>query len=532
MHSIKTLLAKIALLLRLNVTAYHTEILYLYSKKLPMALLKNYTACNNLSILKLHWIIYAFIAFNLFAACTKSSTSPIPTPTPVPTPTPDSSAKKITAFNLTRSDGSPFDPAEYMVAINPDSIKIVLPPLVIRNGLKASFQHEGKSVSPANGTIQNFSSPVTYTVTAQDGSTKQYTIQAAYANPVSVVFIGAGNTFYALNADNGTVRWSYTGGGSFAYSSATYRDNVVYVGCIDSYVHAFNASNGRLLWKYKLGDTGIESDAVIEDSTVYVGSNDDKMYALDAITGSPRWSFTTGGNISSSPKIANGKVYFGSSDSKFYAVDARTGQLVWQYQTGAMINQSGASLINGNLYFGSRDGYLYSLNANTGTMNWRYGAGQVSFEACSPTVSNNIVYIGGWYNVPGFNVKGSLFAVNANTGSLIWEKLPNTGFSSSPFVSNGRISITGDDLKISVLDASTGNIIWQKPLLANSSSPVEANGVIYVGGGGNGFIYAFNETNGNEIWKFAIPGALQTSSPLVIELSGEINYPGDSGGQN
>lgn len=459
-----------------------------------------------------------------FSACSKPSSD-----TAVNMPSTD---KQITAFTLTRPDGSVFDPQEFAVTINPDSVKIILPPLINLNSLKATFQYSGKSVTPASGTVQDFSAPVTYTVTAQNGTTKQYTIDAGYAKPVSVVFIGAGNKFYALNAENGSLRWSFTGGGSFGYSSVTYKNNVVYVGCTDSYVYAFNATNGRQLWQFKAGNTGVESDAVIEDSTVYVGCNDDQLFALNAVTGLPRWSFMTGRNISSSPKIANGKVYFGSSDGKFYALQANTGQLVWSYQTGAMINQSGASLVNGILYFGSRDGYLYSLDASTGNLKWRFGNGNVSFEQSSPTVYNGAVYIGGWYNVPGFNVKGSVYAVNATTGNPIWEKLPNTGFSSSPFVANNRLYITGDDLKISVLDITTGNTLWQKTILPNSSSPVEANGIVYVGGSGTGFIYALNAATGNEVWKFPVAGAVQVSSPVVITLSGDVNYPGDSGALN
>jgi len=446
-----------------------------------------------------------------------------------PAPNPPSANKKINSFTLTRPDGTALLASEYAVSISPDSVNITVPPLENRKGLKASLDYTGKTVSPANGSVQDFTTPVSYTVTAEDGSTKVYTVKTAYAAPSLVVFIGAGNTFYALDAATGVPRWSFAGGGSFAYSSATYRDNVVYVGCIDNKVYAFNASNGRLLWQRTICTTGIESDAVIADSTVYVGTNDDQLLALDAVTGATRWTYTTGSNISSSPKVANGRVYFGSSDSKFYALQAKTGQLVWSYQTGGMFNQSGAALVNGTLYAGSRDGYLYAIDEQTGSLKWRFDSGGISFEQSSPTVHNGIVYIASWYNVPAFTQKGSIYAINATTGNLIWEKLPNTGFSSSPFANDNRICITGDGGQISVLATATGNTLWQKTIYANSSSPVEAKGVIYVGGGGTGYIYAFDAVTGNEVWKFAIPGALMTSSPVVIDLNGDVNYPGNSG---
>jgi outer membrane protein assembly factor BamB len=463
--------------------------------------------------------LVATISF-FIAACSKPSAEP----------TPPAAVKEITSFTLTKADGSVFDPTEFSVVINTDSVQITLPPLVDRKNLKASFSFAGKSVSPANGTIQDFSNPVIYTVTGENGSTKQYVVNADYAHAKSVVFIGASNNkFYALDAATGALRWSYTGGGSFAYSSATYKKGVVYIGCVDSYVYALNAMNGRLLWKYKAGNTGVESDAVIDDSTVYVGCNDDRMLAIDAVSGNLRWSYLTGGNISSSPKVADGNIYFGSSDGKLYALQAKTGSLIWQYQTGGMLNQSGASLVNGNLYVGSRDGYMYAIDAATGNYKWRFGTGIISFEQSSPTVNNGIIYIGGWYNVPGFTQKGSVYAVNASNGSLVWEKLTNTGFSSSPFVKNNRLYISGDDNNVSALNASTGSLLWQKQILPNSASPVEANGIVYVGGGGTGYIYAFDAATGNEIWKFPITGALMTSSPVVIQLSEEINYPGDSG---
>jgi len=441
------------------------------------------------------------------------------------------SSKEITFFILKKADGSAFDTADITVTIRNDSIIVYLPPFTDFSNLIPEFAIKAKSVSPASGISQNFNIPVTYTVTAEDGSTKQYKTSASVAQPSNIVYMGGGGndkTFYALDANTGILKWSYVGGAGFIYSSPTYKNGVIYVGCIDNFVYAFNAVNGKLLWKISLCSTGIESDAVIVDSTVYVGTNDDEMVALNARTGAVKWRYLTGANVSSSPKIANEVVYFGSSDGALYALQATTGQLIWQYQTGAMINQSGASLVNGILYVGSRDNYLYAINAQNGSLVWRYNTG-VSLEQSSPTVVNGVVYIGGWYDVPSFTVKGSVYAINAATGTLLWEKLMNTGFSTSPFVDNNRLFICGDDGNISVLNATTGATLWQKTILANSASPVEVNGIVYVGGGGTRYFYALDANDGSEKWKFSMPNALMISSPLVIINPGEPNYSGDSG---
>ena len=446
-----------------------------------------------------------------------------------PQPGSGATTKEITSFTLKKADGSAFDVIDIEVSIGNDTIGVYLPPFTDFSNLVPEFTAKARSVSPASGVKQNFNSPVTYTVTAEDGSTKQYKVGAAVPKPISLVYFGGSdNKFYALDLATGTPKWAFHGAASFAYSSATYKDGVIYVGNIDGYVYALNAVNGRVLWRTQICTTGIESDAVIVDNTVYVGTNDDEMIALDARTGAVKWRYQTSGNISSSPKISNGIVYFGSSDGGFYALHASSGQFIWKYQTGAMINQSGASLVNGVLYFGSRDNYLYAVNAQNGALIWRYNT-TVSLEQSSPTVVNGIVYIGGWYNVPGFTSKGSVYAVNAQTGALIWEKLMNTGFSSSPYVNNDRLYICGDDLKISALNAVNGALLWQKEILPNSASPVEVGGVVYVGGGGTRYFYALDANNGTEKWKFFVSNALMISSPLVINNVSEPKYCGDSG---
>ncbi len=54
------------------------------------------------------------------------------------------------------------------------------------------------------------------------------------------------------------------------------------------------------------------------NGVVYVGSLN-RAYALNARTGAKLWSYGTGGQVYSSPAVANGMVYVGSQDGKAYA---------------------------------------------------------------------------------------------------------------------------------------------------------------------------------------------------------------------
>ena len=458
--------------------------------------------------------------FVIVAGCTKERT-------------PLSDSKEIISVSLKKANGDPFLTGECLVTLKDDSVIVTVPAGTDRNGLIPEFSIAGVSISPASGVPQDFNVPVEYTITAENGTSVKCTVIVNVSPGSDIVYFGCSdNNFYAVDATTGLLVWKYVGTESFVYSSATYANGTVYVGGIDNFVYAFDALTGNIKWKYKMGTTGIESDAVYADGTIYVGCNDDYLVALDAATGQLKWSFQTGANISSSPTVANGTVYFGSSDGNLYALNTSTGQLKWAFQTGGMINQSGPALVNGVIYVGSRDAHLYAIDAGTGVQIWSYSTNGISLEQSSPTVANGIVYIGAWYDIGTFLMKGSLYAVNATTGELVWEKLQNTGIGSSPTVAAGRLYITTDDLNLYALDAATGNTLWSKQILANGASAAVFNDIVYVGGGGTRYFYAFDAVTGEERWRFPITQGISTSSPLIISSSNIPHYSGDSGNLN
>ncbi|WP_240927986.1 beta strand repeat-containing protein [Cellulophaga sp. Z1A5H] len=88
---------------------------------------------------------------------------------------PLSSTKDITSFTI---DGETVnDPAT--------AFEITLPAGTDVTALSPTIVHEGNSISPASGVAQNFTSPVEYTVTAADGTTKVYTVTVTLAAPLS-----------------------------------------------------------------------------------------------------------------------------------------------------------------------------------------------------------------------------------------------------------------------------------------------------------------------------------------------------------
>jgi hypothetical protein len=80
-------------------------------------------------------------------------------------------ANDISTFKILGADG----------VVGADTVAITLPYGTLKTGLTPTITHTGQSVSPASAVAQDFTSPVTYTVTAQDGTPKDYTVTVTIA---------------------------------------------------------------------------------------------------------------------------------------------------------------------------------------------------------------------------------------------------------------------------------------------------------------------------------------------------------------
>ncbi len=88
-----------------------------------------------------------------------------------------SSENEIISFRI------PYDNANYTGVVRGDSIKVIMPNSVKIDSLTPVISvSEGATINPKSGAVQNFSNPVTYKVTAEDGSEKTY---VAYIDLVS-----------------------------------------------------------------------------------------------------------------------------------------------------------------------------------------------------------------------------------------------------------------------------------------------------------------------------------------------------------
>ncbi|MBO0952509.1 DUF5018 domain-containing protein [Fibrella forsythiae] len=123
---------------------------------------------------------------------------------------PRSSAKAITSFTF--GSVSP----DVVATVSGNTIIGTLPLGTSLSSLAPTIVVSDKAtVSPASGVAQDFSKPVIYTVTAEDGTTQAYTATMTVAQSVHNGLVYVGNLdglLVAIDAATGAKKWEFKAG--------------------------------------------------------------------------------------------------------------------------------------------------------------------------------------------------------------------------------------------------------------------------------------------------------------------------------
>jgi outer membrane protein assembly factor BamB len=189
---------------------------------------------------------------------------------------------------------------------------------------------------------------------------------------------------------------------------------------------------------------------------------------------------------------------------------------------------------NGRLYSIGMTGVVTAWDAATGKQVWQKpGAGPemlYTSHAFSPVVDAGhvIFHVGG-------NDKGALTAFDLNTGAVVWSWTGDGPGYASPMVATidgVRQIITPTQVKIVGVDATTGALLWERPMVhqfvSNSITPIVSGQTVIVAGTGPLFAFAVAQRAGKwtteQIWentelplRYATP---VVSGDMLFGLSG------------
>jgi hypothetical protein len=156
------------------------------------------------------------------------------------------------------------------------------------------------------------------------GTAVPTTITTAPATAYGNLYVGLDSTrFLALNQASGNLVWSFNTPNASNATTPAINGGVVYFGTGRGIVYARNATTGVQIWSYTTPTGGAVTSSpalALGSKTLFFGSNDRYLYALNVITGAFLWRYLTGGQVSSSPAVADSRVFFGAKDAKVYAL--------------------------------------------------------------------------------------------------------------------------------------------------------------------------------------------------------------------
>ncbi len=312
-----------------------------------------------------------------------------------------------------------------------------------------------------------------------------------------VVYLGVGSSIRAFDASGAgcahtssscASKWTGAVGGAIDTTPAVV-GGVAYVTSRNGRLSAFDAAGVsrcsgtpttcQALWSATIAPTGeAVSSPVVSGGVVYVAAySPEGMFAFDAAGstncgGSPRvcsplWTGSLLGPGLTTPVVADGKVAVSSPLGNVFVFDAagntncsgipKVCQPMWAALTNASAPVSPA-IVNGVMYVGAANGKLYAFDARGVT-----NCSGTGLRQCNPL----------W---------------TASTGSAI---------DSSPAIANGMVYLGAGsvDLRMFAYDAAgvkncsgvpkNCSPLWRSSLGVNArTSPVVANGVVYVGSRG------------------------------------------------
>src|SRR6266404_9653586 len=200
---------------------------------------------------------------------------------------------------------------------------------------------------------------------------------------------------------------------------------------------------------------------------------------------SPKWVFTTGGDVSATPTVADDAVYFPDWGGNLFAVRKKSGRLIWSHKIsdydgiGGSISRVSPAVDGDRLIIGDtlsesalhNGANVIAVDRHTGELRWitQVDSQEQAIITGSPVVFDGVVYIGVSSNeealaedpaYPCCTFRGSIVALDAKNGRMLWKTfdMPDNG---------GQVG------------GYSGGAIWQPPAIDPK------RGSLFIGTGNN-----------------------------------------------
>ncbi|HLG60319.1 MAG TPA: PQQ-binding-like beta-propeller repeat protein [Ktedonosporobacter sp.] len=262
-----------------------------------------------------------------------------------------------------------------------------------------------------------------------------------------------------------------------------------------------------LLWLVACGSSSQQMSPLLNSSkadifhlplsqlTIYVSGGDYAVYALRASDGHQRWSHQFGVGVEGLI-VVNG-VLFANNEGGVRALRTSNGQELWSHQDGQFAFSrcflATQTIVTYCAYHSDPFGFsgqtqTHVLRASDGSELRQGGSGEVEI--------NGVLYSAG----------GTLTAIEESTGKKLWDLAYSRNATSTRPAAAGTTIYdnTGID-GVYALDVVSKKVLWKastgSPAIDYTNVAVD-HGIVYVGAHRD--IYAFNASDGRQLWKTPI----------------------------
>jgi len=271
----------------------------------------------------------------------------------------------------------------------------------------------------------------------------------------------------------------------------------------------YGPKNDELVYKLQL--TGfVDASPVVWNGNVYLTNNPGMgsseqlgLYAINATNGSIIWKIPDIYGMATPAVSDNGYLFVHAYDNStgngvlfsFYATNGTKRWNVTIEQNAGWWQVSSSPLVyNGSVYVLGYDGTLYAFDFD-GNELWNVSSGGINKQYfSSPSAGDGLIFY-------PRNESGTYYLAALNeTGAIVWKKPVNGTIVNTPAVSGGRVYVA-TDTTLYAFNATDGTELWNVSFSGTMSTPAIAGEMLYIGSK-DGKLYSFNASTGQEVWNY------------------------------
>lgn len=290
-----------------------------------------------------------------------------------------------------------------------------------------------------------------------------------------IVLVSLGKTVKALDAETGSVQWTYPDKDdrdAAFYAIPVMVDGTIYVGDYKGRLHAINSESGSARWVYEpdrgtvigpLSTKAVDrviSGVAVEDGKIFFGLGSSNVVAISESTGEEIWTFETDHGVWATPFYLKANddtpaaLYVVSLDQHLYALNPDTGDKLWSKDLGGAA-PGGMTYDEGRnrLYIGTFLSELLAVDLATHeivsrfeTENWLWG---------HPALEEDILYFG--------DLSGNLYAVRITDEGFerLWQvEVADGAIRSTPLILEDQVVVGSKDKKVYAVNKDNGTGVW------------------------------------------------------------------------